>query len=208
MNRLVRTALGLLIVVQVSLPLAARGQGLTRDSEPGFLRFIGMAEAGELGDDVINANVGVMGDTVRIELVRKGAPSKILLLTLKRSRHSISRYFDIAAEEGADENDVRLVGEALDRVFSEDPFRLAGNEALPGDMPATTFMEAWSYRGWKGVQQAIEQRMMTLITLPHAVAVIVLLGMALLAGTLLLWTAVPPLEGGRQMRRDPSTGSG
>jgi hypothetical protein len=194
MSRLVRTALVLLIVARASAPLAAQGQGLTKACEPGFLRFIDMAAAGELGDDVVDANVGVMGDQVRIELVRKGVPNKVLRLTLKRSRHTISRYFDITAEEGADESDVRRVGEALDRVFSQDPFRLAGIEALRGDMPAATFMEAWSYRGWKGVQQAVEQRMMTLLTLPHAVAVIVLLGMALLAGILLLWTAVPPLE--------------
>jgi hypothetical protein len=194
MSRLVRTVLGLLSVAQASLPLAAQGQALTKDCEPGFQRFIDMAAAGQLGEDVIDANVGVMHDHVRIELVRKGVPSKVLRLTLKRSRHAISRYFDITPEEGADENDVRRVGEALDRVFSQDPFRLAGIEAFPGDMPATSFIEAWSYRGWKGIQQAVEQRMMTLITLPYAVAVIVLLGLALLAGTLLLWTAVPPVD--------------
>lgn len=194
MSRLVRTALALLSVAQASLPLAAQGQALTKDCEPGFQRFIDMAAAGQLGEDVIDANVGVMGDQVRIELVRQGVPSKVLRLTVKRSRHTISRYFDIVPEERADENDVRRVGEALDRVFSQDPFQLAGIEALPGEMPATTFMEAWTSRRWKGVQQGVEQRMMTLITLPCTVAVIVLLGMALLAGTLLLWIAVPPLE--------------
>jgi len=194
MIRLVRTALGLLSVVQASLPLAAQGLGLTKDCEPGFRRFIDMAAAGQMGDDVINANVGVMSDHVRIELVRKGIPAVVLRLTPKRSRHSISRYFDIAPAEGAGENDVRRVGAALDRVFSQDPFRLAGMEALPGEMPASSFIEAWSYRGWAGVRQAVEQRMMTLPTLRYTTAVIVFLGMALLAGTLLLWTAVPPSE--------------
>lgn len=203
MSRLVRRAIVFLIVAQASLPLAAQGQGLTKDCEPGFRRFIEMAEAGQLGEDVIDANVGVMHDHVRIELVRKGLPDKVLHLTIKRSRHSISRFFDITPEEGADENDVRRVGELLDQVFPQDPFRLAGIEALPGDMPAETLTEAWAYRGWQGVQQNIEQRMMTLITLPRAKVIILLLGMALFAGTFLLWTAVPPLETAKDRRVPP-----
>lgn len=194
MMRAVRlTCAGLFLLSAPLWNAAAAGQDLAlskEDCEAGFRRFMHMAESGQLGPDVTNANVGVADGPVRVELVRTGPPI-VLLLTPKRSAHAISRYFDIEPGENATAADVARVGKALDECFWENPYRLAGLESPPG-VSVPGIAEAWAYGGVRGVKRALEQRMMVLAGLPYTVVVIVTLSAASLASVILLWGSMPP----------------
>src|SRR5437763_4219192 len=134
MSRVARVALGLGAMV-CSLSAAAQDLSLTRDCEVGFRQFINLAEAGRLGTDVSDANVAVADNQVRVELVRAGAPSKLLFLTRKRSPESPSRYFDIALGEGATADDMDRVGKAVDEVVPSDPFEIVALAPSPDGEP-------------------------------------------------------------------------
>jgi hypothetical protein len=178
-----------------SAPGQAQDLALTADCEDGFQRFIHMAEQGQLGADVSEANVGVFKTWARVELVRRGAPTKVLLLTPKATPQVASRYFDIAPGDGADAADVRRVGRALDEVFTSDPFHLPGLEEVVPGSPIAGVTDAWRYGGWRGVLRVLEQRMMVLVSLQYTVAVIAALMVGSLLSLLLLWgsdAARPP----------------
>ena len=191
MSRVARVALCLGAMV-CSLSAAAQDLSLTRDCEVGFRQFINLAEAGRLGTDVSDANVAIADNQVRVELVRAGAPNKLLFLTRKRSLESPSRYFDIALGEGATADDVDRVGKALDEVFSSDPFQIIGLEASPDGDPIPSLIEAWRQDGWRGVARACERRTMVLASVRYTVGVIVLVALALLLSLALLWGSRPP----------------
>ena len=159
------------------------------DCEPGFRRFMRLAEDGQLGPDVINANVGVGDGPIRVELVRAGRAPIVLFLTPKHSAHAISRYFDIEPGENAAAADVARVGKALDECFWEDPYRISGDEVF-GPIPGIG--EAWAHGGPHGVMRALERRMMVLASLRYTIVVIVGLTIALLANLILLWGSTPP----------------
>ena len=170
---------------------------LTRDSEVGFQRFIHMAQTGQLGDDVTNANVGVFKNHARVELVRGAAPLKLFLLTPKNATQTISRYFSIEPGDGATASDVVRVGKALDAAFGGDPFQLAYdffNATLGGD-PIPSLAEAWTNGSWRGVRRGLERLMVALAGLPYTIAVIVALVAALLASLVLLWGSMPQGRG-------------
>lgn len=173
-------------------PAIAQDVTLSKDCEEGFRRLMHLAQGGQLGDDVSNANIGIAGNQVRLELVRTGAPNKQLLLTPKRSPHEISRYFDVAAGDGATASDVERVGRALDDVFRKDPFHVLGVEGPPTGDPIPSLTEAWAYGGWRGVLRVCERRMMVLAGLEYTIAVIVALAFVSLASLVLLWASIPP----------------
>lgn len=164
---------------------------LTTDSEESFRRFISIAQSGKLGDDVSNANVALIGAQARVELVRGGAPVKVLVLTPKRSKQTVSRYFDIAPGENATSEDVQLVGRVLDECFTEDPFQFAGLEESLAGGPMPGIGEAWTYGGWRGVRRVFERRMMTLASLEYTVAVSVGLLLGFVASLGVLWVTNP-----------------
>jgi hypothetical protein len=185
-------ALFLLALQPCAACAAGQGVGLTRDSEDGFRRLIHMAESGQLGDDVTTANVGVEGHQVRIELVRTGAPSKVLVLTKKTSNQEVCRYFDIVPAAGATAGDVERVGKVLDAIFPEDPFQVPGLEESRAQDPIPELGEAWTYGGWRGVLGVLERRMASLASVRYTCAVIGVLALATLASLALLWASIPP----------------
>jgi hypothetical protein len=173
---------------------AADDLTLTKDCEAGFRRFIRMAQTGQLGDDVTNANVGVEGNQVRVELVRAGAPAQLFSLAPKRSPRAASRYFEVVAGAGATASDADRVGRALDQIFAEDPFHIVALEQPPGN-PIPTLAEAWALSGWRGVVRGLERRMMVLASLPYTIGVIVSLAAGVLASLVLLWVSPVPARG-------------
>ena len=166
---------------------------LTTNCEAGFRRFMHMAQTGQIGADVTNANIGVMKNHVRLELVRTGAPNKLLLLTPKSSAHSPARYFNIEPGPGVTADDVARVARGLDQAFGEDPFQLTYDffSAVPGGDPIPRLIDAWTSDGWKGVMRALERRMAALAGLRYTMGVIVALGTALLASLFVLWGSTP-----------------
>jgi hypothetical protein len=164
---------------------------LTKDCEEGFRRLLHMAQAGQLGDDVRDANISVDGIHVRVELVRPGAANAVVLLTPKRSPRSSAKYFDVARGDNATENDVARVGRALDAVFSADPFQVLGHEGSPAGDRMPSLMQAWSSGSWRGVGRLVERRMMVLASLEYTVGVIVALALGLIASLAVLWGSVP-----------------
>lgn len=173
-------------------PVSAQDLMLPKDSEAGFLRFMQMAQTGQLGDDVINANVGVFKTWVQVELVRQGAPKKLLYLKPKSTTQAFSRYFDIEAGEGTTASDVVRVGRALDAVFADDPFELTLDlfNTTPDRIPRLA--DAWAYGGWRGVFRALQRRMVAMAGLTYTVAVIATLVAGLLVTLVLLWGSMPP----------------
>jgi hypothetical protein len=167
---------------------------LTKDSEAGFERFLHMAQTGQLGKDVSNANVGVFKNYARLELVRGNAPKKVFLLTPRTSATRVCRYFTIEPGDGATASDVARVGHALDEAFGEDPFQLAYDffNAPPGGDPLPSLVDAWESGGWHGVVRGLERRMAALAGIQYTIAVIVALTVALLASLLLLWASGGP----------------
>ncbi len=196
MRRLFALGAGAVVAAILSgvMPASAGDVMLTRYSEVGFLQLMHLAQNGQLGDDVVNANIGVTKDHVRVELVRTGAPSKVFLLCPKSAAHGSSRYFDIEPGEGAAASDVERLGRALDRVFAENPFQLAPDffngsphgEGMPG------FADVWRAAGWRGVGRLLERRMVSLASLRYTIAVIGGLLMSVLASLSLLWGSAPP----------------
>src|SRR5437867_6257029 len=132
---------------------AARAQdfALTKDSELGFQRLIHAAETGQLGDDATDANVSVLRDRVRVEIILADGTTKALLLTHKGSSQTFSRYFDIVLGEGATPSDARRVGNVLDEAFRSDPFVVSLDYvgATATDRPTMRLAEAWKYGTWK-----------------------------------------------------------
>jgi hypothetical protein len=172
----------------------APGLMLTTDSEAAFQRLIRMAQTGQLGDDVTNANVGIVKNRAVVELVRTGAPTKLLYLTPKSSTDGTSRYFDVTPGEGARASDVARVGKALDDVFGEAPFQLAPEffDAVPGGVPIRPLADAWRFGGWRGVMHALERHTVALAGRAYAIGVTVGLAAGMLASLLLLWGSNPP----------------
>src|SRR6185369_10702197 len=107
---------------------SAQEPTLSKDSEDGFRRFMHRAQSGELGEDVVNANVALMGAQARVELIRRDGSPMVFVLTPRRSSVAVSRYFDIAPGENATAERMARVGRALDACFIEDPFQYAGLE--------------------------------------------------------------------------------
>ena len=169
-----------------------RDLALTTDSDAAFERFIHMAQTGELGADVTNANVGVIKNHARVELVpAPGASRKLFLLTPKDATQTLCRYFNIEPGEGATASDAARVGRALDAAFGEDPFQLAYDffNAVPGGAALPSLADAWRRSGWSGVLHGLERRTVGLAGLPYTVAVIGALAAALVASLWLLWGA-------------------
>jgi hypothetical protein len=146
-----------------------------------------MAQQGRLGDDVTNANVGVEKTRVRVELLRTGAPSKMIWLAPKRSEQALARFFDITAGEGASEDDLVRVGRALDEIFPADPFVIAGFEASPGGEAIPGFIEAWTSDGWRGIVRVFERRMMAFASVEYTTGVLVVLAIGVVTTLALLW---------------------
>lgn len=172
-----------------------RDLALTEDSATAFERFIQMAQRGQLGDEVVNANVGILKNHVRVELVpAPGAQRKLFLLTPKDSTQTLCRYFNIDPGDGATASDAARLGAALDAAFADDPFRLAYDffNAVPGGDPLPSLAAAWHNSGWKGVLRGLVRRTVALAGLPYTVAVIGALAAALLASLWLLWGGPPP----------------
>lgn len=182
--------LGLSGFIQVA---RAPAQDLVLDMErgAGFQCLLAMAQSGRLGDDVTNANVGVNGDRVRIELVRGGAPVKVLLLRPKRSGETAFRYFEVEPAENSAASDAALVGRALDECFAEDPFEILGVEAPADGGAGPGLLAAWSHGDWRAARRAIEGRMMVLASLQYTIAVIVVLAVGFAASLALLWGSTP-----------------
>ena len=164
---------------------------LTTACEAGFRRFIQLAQSGRLGDDVSNANVGVIGNQVRVELVRSEAPATVFLLTPKRTTQAVSRYFEVVPSGGATAEDVARVGRVLDEVFPTDPFQITGFEGSPTGDVVPGLVAAWSTDGWRAALRVLERRMVVLASLAYTVGVIVVLALASLAGIALMWGSMP-----------------
>jgi hypothetical protein len=184
-------AIRLLVLFAQIIPATAQELTLTTDSEANFRRFIHMAQTGQLGADVTNANIAMDGARVRLELVRHDAPSKVFVLEPRRTHPGHSRFFEITLAERATSDDLERVGRALDQCFQADPFQFAGLEESLAEEPMQGFGAAWTYGGWRGVARAFERRMMSLASLEYTVAVMVVLVAGFAASLALLWSAHP-----------------
>jgi len=174
------------------IPAPAQDLVLTKDSEPGFWRLIDAAQAGRLGDEITNANVGASFDKVRIELVRKSGVNPVLYLTRKRSTQAPSRYFDIELGAGATAGDAARVGTVLDEAFHEDPFEVSYDFfGARSSASFPTFAAAWKYGGWRRALRFLEARLTTPVGLGYTIGVILAAATALLASLVLLWGSDP-----------------
>ncbi len=183
-------------------PVSAQDLALTTESEFGFQRLIHAAQTGKLGDDVTNANVFVLKNRVRVELVRKGGANKILLLTHKASRQSWCRYFDIEPGDGATPADAARLGNVLDVAFPQDPFQVAWDFfGVYSHEPIPSLPQAWRDGGRKGVQRVLESYLIAATGVRYAVAVIGAVVIGLCASLVLLWGSDPRRATGPQSNR-------
>jgi hypothetical protein len=190
--RLARLGMALLLgAILGEAPISAQDLMLTEACEEGFRQLIQMAQDHRLGDDVVNANVGVEKIRVRVELLRGSAPSKVIWLEAKRSPQTFARFFDMTAGEGAGESDLARVGRALDEIFTADPFAVAGFEASPGGESLPGFADAWTNGGWLAVVRVFERRMMAFASVEYTRGILVALAIGVAAGLALLWGSHP-----------------
>jgi hypothetical protein len=166
-----------------SVCAAAPAPVLRPDSESGFRRLMQMAQTGALGSDVVNANVGIDGVAVTVELVRATPPDQSFVLTFKTSGDGASRWFDVAGREGTTPADVARLGSALDRAFDSSPFQSLSGDDRPGPREGRHPVSAPPSMASK----------------PYTLAVTLALAVALAGGLVLLWRYTPP---------DPSERSG
>lgn len=169
---------------------SAQSLGLTTDAEEGFRRFIRMAQTGQLGDEITNANVAIEHDHVRLELVLDARPAQVFRLT--RAADTTGGYFDVAPGEGADASGAGRVASALHVAFRENPYQVVGLEESYASGPIPGLIEAWADGGWRGVARAYERRLMVPASLGYTIGVIAVLALAMLASLALLWGSVPP----------------
>jgi hypothetical protein len=187
--------IGVIFVVALlvaSAPAVAQDLMLTEACEEGFHRLMRMAQEGRLGADVTNANIGVEKIRVRVELVRGTAPGKLIWLKPRSSAAARARFFDVSAGAGATEDDLERVARALDEIFVQDPFVVAGFEAVPAGDPIPELAAAWTHGGWRGVLRALERRTMALASIEYTIGVILVLAVGLAACLVLLWGSSPP----------------
>lgn len=168
----------------------ANGLALTPESEVGFKRFMRMAEDGRFGSGVDNANVGISKQGTRIELVYRQKPVKHFHLTAKTGDHSYSRFFDIALGDAAAEEDLAVVGAALDAAFEDDPYRISGVESAPGWSPPP-WRRAWRDNGWRGLLRGVEMRSMEPVSLAYALGITTVLVLMMALSCVALWLEVP-----------------
>jgi hypothetical protein len=178
---------------------SAQSLGLTTDAEVGFRRVIRMAQTGQLGDDVTNANVAIAHDHVRLELVRAAGGRQMFLLT--RAADTTAGYFAVAPGAGAGAGDAARVGSALRAAFRHDPFQVVGLEESYAGAPIPGLVDAWSDGGWRGVVRACERWLMVPASLGYTIGVIAVLALATLASLAVLWGSTPP-----RAARDQLTG--
>lgn len=145
---------------------------LTPDSERSFLRLMQMAQTGAFGPDVVNANVGIDGNAVNVELVRATPPNQRFVLTFKTRARGDSRYFDIEGREGTTPADVARLGRAIDEAFDASPFQYPSDDDRAG--------------GTQGPAQP------SMASKRYTVVVTVVIAAALGLGLLLLWGSAPP----------------
>jgi hypothetical protein len=195
-RRTSRLGLWLLLWLASVAPAAAQ-RPLTPDAEAGFRQLMRMAQAGELGSEIANANVGVERERVSVELVRADGSTQRFTLTARGAAPAASRFFAIAAGAGASEDDVARLGRALDACFAHDPFDL-GDDFFAADQDGgvPTLGEAWASDGWHGAGRALLRRMASPAGLRYTVAVIALLAIGVLASVAILCTTPPPGDRG------------
>jgi len=181
----------------------AQDYALTKSSEVGFRRLIHLAQTGRFGADVTNANVSVLKDHVRVELVLAGGGTRVLLLRHKDAPQKLSRLFNIDLGEGATAEDAGRVGQALDESFAADPFVVAfdffgygaGSNPLPG------LAQAWEAGGFGSAVVVLEGRFISPRSKGSTVAVLIALGGGVLACLILLWGSTPARVAARE--REP-----
>jgi len=179
----------LLAMLRVVVAVAATDLVLTTGSDLGFRRLIQMAQQGELGEAVHNANISIDKKRVRVELLGDG-PAKNLWLSHKSTPQDLSRYFHVEPGDGATVDDVHRLSVALDAVFTQDPFGVsidAVGSSLGG--PAPSWGEVWAGGGLLGMVKELERRLTSLASLSYTVALIVVLAGGLAVSLVVLSTA-------------------
>jgi len=130
------TATALLLFAVLSVCTGGQPAVLTADSERGFQRVMHMAQTGAFGRDVVNANIGIDGSAVHVELVRNAPPNQVFVLTFTKSTRGASRYFDVEGGEGTVPADVARFARAIDEAFDASPFQCLSRDDH-GDRPAS-----------------------------------------------------------------------
>ena len=176
-----------------SIAAPAQDLTLTTDSEPGFWRLIDAAQAGQLGDEVTNANVGACFRQGAHRAGPQGrARARCLHVTRKRSAQPLSRFFDIERGAGATADDAARVGKVLDAAFHDDPFVVSFDFfGAGGGASFPSLAEAWKYGGWKRALRVLESRLTTPAGVRYTIAVILASASAVLASLILLWGSEP-----------------
>jgi hypothetical protein len=142
---------------------------------------------------VTEANVAVLKDRVRVEIILVDGTTKALLLTRKDSPQTFSRYFDVVLGEGATASDARRVGKVLDEAFRSDPFVVSLDDvgATVTDQPTIRLAEAWRYGGWKSVVTVLERRLVAPRGLRATIVVLIAVAIGVLSSLVLLWGYEP-----------------
>ena len=196
-----RVAVALLVLIGIFRVPSADGQdmALGADCEAGFRRFIQMAQSGRLGATVTNANVGIVMNYARVELLCEGMPNKHLLLKPTSSAKRVPLYSPAHGGGGAAANVGAGGGKALDEAFAHDPFQFPEGfvEAVPGDDSIPRLTDAWVNDGWRGVVRVVERQMLALAGVSYTIRVIVALAIGLLASLVVILVSTPPLSSRR-----------
>jgi hypothetical protein len=182
----------LLALLSCAGPVAAQELTLSAERTRGLQHFIEAAQAGRLGEDVRNANVGVFKHSVEIELVRTRGPNQHFLLTRKDSTQNRSRYFNVEPGAGATASDAERVGQLVDECLGADPFRpfLDFYGASTRGRPLPSLLTAWRDRGWRGALQAFESHFIAPPGLWQTATIFAMLAALLIAGLIVIWTGL------------------
>jgi len=185
------TRFAILASLLVAAHARAQTPVLTPQSEAGFRRLIRLTERGALGADVVDMNVGIEKEHVRIELVMRDGGTRGLVLSRPSSSPSVSRYFHIEPDEGATQDDVVRVGRALDRALQADPYVAGDFFGVASRGAERPMVDEWRDGGWRGVRAALRDRFMAPASLAYTVAVIVALAIGVAGSALLFWLGAP-----------------
>lgn len=186
-----------LVILGIALTVStvAGARMLPRDTEESFRKLIRLTESGGAGADIINANVSILQESARIELVfRDGKRESFVARYPQMTGQQQSQYFAIEPVQGASPEHAALLGRLLDQCFTSDPFAVQpeGEAADLGLPVVPSAREAWARNGWRGAVSALTAGSLLPVSRGYAATAMAIHVVALFACMLLLWRGRTP----------------
>jgi hypothetical protein len=166
---------------------------LTQESEAVFKTVLTAAQTGKLGPGVKNANITILGEKVRIELVlTTGKKGFVLTHPPAEGASQPPRFFTLAPDADAVRADAARLIAILDEVFTSDPWLepvdwFNHDPVIKGGAP----VDPYRRDGFRGLVASLGRRFVSHASRRFTIGLLAVLISLLAGGTTMLWRARP-----------------